>query len=178
MLIFYEGSSIPDKSSELFNLNRTDVSDRIPRINILDPFYTYGSDIIPKSMYNDDIGEFDIWYYQFIISNPSAMKIICDLVISIMNFEYTIVYINNHEYGVLIAESIMEFLSANFGIHSLHLQYDADLNEELMNIDDSDQNFTDFGSDKVKALLNVYGNGMVRVSEDEMELIGDDIDDI
>lgn len=178
MLIFYEGSSIPDKASELFNLNRIDVSERIPKINILDPFYTYGSDIIARTLYNDDMGEFDTWYNEFIISNPTAMKVICDLVISLMNFEYTIVYVNTHEYGILIAEAIMEFLSANYGIHSLHLSWDADLNEELMNIDDSEQNFTDFGSDRVKALLNAYGNGMVRVSEDELEFIGDDIDDI
>ena len=106
------------------------------------------------------------------------MKVICDLVISLMNFEYTIVYINNQEYGNLIAESIMEFLAVNYGIHSLYLPYDADLEEELMNIDDSEQNFSDFGSEAVKHLFNTYGNGLVKVTPEELEFLGDDIGDV
>lgn len=178
MLIFYEGISIPEKQSELFNLNRVDVSERIPKINILDPYYIYGSDIIPKSLYNDSMGVFDEWYAQYLTVNPDCMKVICDLVISLMNFEYTIVYINNQEYGNLIAESIMEFLAVNYGIHSLYLPYDADLEEELMNIDDSEQNFSDFGSEAVKHLFNTYGNGLVKVTPEELEFLGDDIGDV
>lgn len=178
MLIFYEGVDIPDKSSELFNLNRLDVSDRIPKLNILDPYYTYGSDIVEKSILTDNIGQFDEWYNNFLRYTPGAMKAICDLIISLMNNEYTIVYINNHEYGILIAESIIEFLAINYGVHSLYLSYDANLDEELMNIDDEEQNFSDFGSNAVKELLNVYGDGMIRVTREELDIIGDDIGDI
>lgn len=178
MLIFYEGIDIPEKSSELFNLNRVDVSERIPKLNILDPYYTYGSDIIQKSILTDNIGQFDEWYNNFVRCTPGAMNAICTIVLSLMNNEYTVIYINNQEYGILIAESIMEFLAVNYGIHSLHLSYDADLTEELLNIDDEEQNFSDFGSDSVKELFNTYGDGMVRVSREELNIIGDDVCDI
>lgn len=178
MLIFYEGIEIPDKSCELFSLSRIDLSEKIPKINELDPYYLYGSEFINSALYMDDIGEFDMWYYQYLTNNPQHMKIISDIIISMMNFEYTVIYCNNQPYGVLIAESIMRFLNSTYGIQALYIPYTANLTEELMEVEESFQNFSLEGSEAVKNLINTYSDGMVRVTEEELEMLGDDICDI
>lgn len=178
MLIFFEGIEFPDKSTELFNLNRIDISERVPKINLLDPYYVYGFDFIQKALYMDEVGEFDMWYYNYLINNPDCMKIISDLIISMMNFEYTLVYCNSEEYGVLIAESIMRFMNSTYGIQALYIPYMANLTEELMEIDESYQNFSIFGSEAVKNLINNFSDGMVRVTKEELEMLGDDIIDL